>query len=415
MKKLLYIPLCMIVLLSLTGCFSRKEPKTLAIVKSAIYDLTEDGKYSVTLEILNPSASGGVMGGGGGDKNPNMTATGEGISVAEALRDVSHQLEKSIFGGHNRVRIFTERFAQKDMASVMDFFARDHLTDETSLVVILKGEEDPMKIHSCKIGLSDMVGDFIDSLSNSQPGVISKSVFVTTLDFIKDYYSDGKQPVAGVIELVECEDKPAKNTDEKSQQSQDSQDGGDGSNPFQGFRIEYRGLAAFKDNKLVGYMDGTEARAYNFVANNLQTDYVSIPSGDDFTVARIHGSKSDSKVSFEDGRVSIEVNVNVTLDIIQEGGTLDVSKIEPLKQAEEGFNKQIEQEITAAISKAQQEFQSDIFGFGNSLHASNPEKWKEIQENWDETFSSASVQVTVKSSIDRSGQLKEPFRLEELK
>ena len=135
MKKLICALLCAAILPALTGCFSRREPKTLAIVESAIYDLTEDGQYRVTLEIMNPAAAGGAMG-GGGDSSPNITVTGVAASAPEALREVSFQLEKTIFGGHNRVRIFTERFAKQDMFSIMDFFARDHLTDETSMIVV---------------------------------------------------------------------------------------------------------------------------------------------------------------------------------------------------------------------------------------------------------------------------------------
>jgi len=117
MKKGLYIILGVIVAVVLSGCWSRKEPKTLALVNSVIYDLGDDGGYQVTIEVINPSAGSGIKDGGNG-KSPNITAMSKGSSVPEAIRNVSESLEKEIFGGHNKVRFFTERFAKKDITSI---------------------------------------------------------------------------------------------------------------------------------------------------------------------------------------------------------------------------------------------------------------------------------------------------------
>jgi spore germination protein KC len=406
-KKLICVLLCIMMIMTLSGCWSKKEPKTLAIVNSIIYDISDDGTYHTTAEIMNPSAAGGAKEGSGNGKSPAIIVVSEGMSAPEAVRNLSESSERRIFGGHNNVRFFSERLAKKDIVSIIDYLLRDNLTDETPLMVVIKGE-DPEQIYSCTVGLSDMVGDYIDSLSKSQPKATSKSVFVTTLDFIKDYYNDGKQPVAGVAELAECETKPSGNTETGSQNPQGSQ-----SNSGKTYKIKYDGLAAFKNNKLVGYMDGVEARAYNFVTNNIKTAFVSIPSGEDVTVVMIRTSKSNIKTTVENGQATIDVRIKIGIDVIQENGLIDVSKIEPLKIVEENFDKQMGKEIATSIKKAQQEFQSDIFGFGSVIHIQHPETWKEIKRSWDDYFSKASIYVTVESSADRSGNIKEPFKMED--
>ena len=403
MKKGLCVILCMIISISVSGCWSRKEPKSLAIVNSVIYDIKDDGSYQVISEIMNPSAQGGVKEGGSG-KSPNITAISEGKSVPEAIRNASVSLEKAIFGGHNKVRFFSERFARKDMVSIMDYLLRDHLTDENPLMVVIKNK-DPKQVYSCMLGLSDTVGDYMDNLSKSQPKIICKSVFIKTLDFIKDYYDEGKQPVAGVAELVECEAKPSNGAGANAQGSQNSLD--------KQYRINYEGLAAFKDNKLVGYMDGVEARAYNLITNNVDTAIVSIPLDNDMAVVLVNQSKAGIKTAVEDDQISITVKIKINMSIVQESGDIDISKIEPLKTVEDSFNKQIEEEITESIKKAQTEFQSDIFGFGKAVHTQHPEIWKEIKESWDDYFNEAAINVTVESSAFRSGEIKQPFRLED--
>lgn len=58
----------------------------------------------------------------------------------------------------------------------------------------------------------------------------------------------------------------------------------------------------------------------------------------------------------------------------------------------------------AAVAKAQ-ELDSDIFGFGAELNRTNPEKWAELRERWDEEFPRVDVQVEVKAKLRRSGLL----------
>jgi hypothetical protein len=102
------------------------------------------------------------------------------------------------------------------MIPVMDFLLRDHLTDETSLVAVVKGE-DPKLIYSSVAGLSVSVGTYIDELSHTMPPKNSESVFVTTLEFIKAYCEDGKQPVMGLVEIVKNESKTEGNAQSGSQ------------------------------------------------------------------------------------------------------------------------------------------------------------------------------------------------------
>ena len=406
MKKIICFILCTAMILTLPGCWSRKEPKTLAIVNSAIYDYKEGEGYQIITELMNPSAMGGANVGDGSGKSPNITAISVGPSIPEALRNASESIERALFGGNNKVRFFSERFAKRDMAPLLDYLLRDFLTDENPLMVVIKGN-DPQKVYSCKLGLSSTVGSYIDSLSETQPDVLATSVFVDTLDFIKDYYDEEIQPVAGVAQLVECEAKGSGNQG-STQGGQGSQNGSE-----KEYRILYEGLAAFKDNKLIGYLNALEARAYNIITNNLHTTPISIPSGNDYSVVSIKGSKAELKTTVEGDQFTIDIQVKVNSSLIQEGGSIDISKQEPLKTVEERLNKLLSAQIEATVQKVQTEFQSDIFGFGKAVHAQHPEKWKEIKENWDDYFSKAAVKISVESSVNRTGQIKQPFSMED--
>lgn len=400
--------LLVLAVLLLAGCWNRKEPKLLAIVNSIVYDIEESGQYRVIIEFINSSESGGSkQGGSGGKESPNLTATGKGDSPRVALSDVSRSVEKIIFGGHNKVRFFTERFARTDMLEVFDYLLRDHLTDETSFVVVIKGEE-PEQLYTCMLGLSKTVGDFIDDLSSFQSSSIAKGVFITTLSFARDHFKEGKQPVAGVVSFEECESKPSEN--EKGGTDDSSGPGADGQEKK--LKIVYEGLAAFKENKLVGYFSGEETRAYNFITNSIGTSHITAYAQEDKSVLEIISSKSKVKTKMKDGKAVIDVNIKAEMWIIGHDGTIDIMKADQLKIIEESCNKKIEQEISAAVQKAQKEFQSDIFGFGEYMHIQNPGEWKDLKENWDDYFSKAEINVSVESKIIRTGETKYPLKLE---
>ena len=193
-------------LLMLSGCWSQTEPKDYAIADSALYDLTEDGKYKVTIEYIDFSGgSSAGQGSSGGGTITFITETAEGADAREAAAKISMTIDKKAFGGHNYVRFFSEAMAKKGIGDLLDFFARSSLTDETPYMVILKGD-DAKKIYSVSLGLSDTIGIYYVNLKNNEPETLNRGVFITTLDFIKDYYREGKQPVAGTLEIVESED-----------------------------------------------------------------------------------------------------------------------------------------------------------------------------------------------------------------
>jgi len=387
--------MCVLIILSFSGCWSRIEPKYLAIVNSIIYDMDDEGKYVVHTEFLNAADSGGQE----EKKNSsNFTAESKGASPREAISNISQTVERSVFGGHNKVRFFSEKLAKSDVAYTLDYIVRARLTDETALVGVIKGEE-PQKIYKATIGLSDTVGNYMENMSRFQPDSSSKSVFPTTLDFVRDFYSDGKQPVATLVEVVE--------------NKSESSEGGKSDGEEKEYKIICEGLAAFKGGALAGYFNGDETRAYNFVTNNVHHIHITVPSENGDTVFNILNSNCSVNTKKEGDSIKVDVKLKINSRIVSESDTIDISKAETQKTLENLFNEYVKNQITGAVTKAQQEFKSDIFGFGDYMHDQNPDDWKELKKDWDEAFSKAQVNVSVESSIARTGEIKRPFRYEE--
>ena len=390
------IMLCFMLTVLLSGCWDRTEPKTMALVSSAIYDLKDDGNYQITVEITNPTTKEATNESTSG-KSTSITYMGENLSIPESGRSITRSIDKSIFSSHTKVRFLSEKFAKKDVAPVFDYLLRSYHLDENPLLMVIK-DEDPSKIYTCEIGLSETVGGYMESISKSLPSVSSKCIFVDAREFIKDYYRDGKQPVAGTVKIVKNK-APSSNTQEESKKEE--------------LNIECEGLAAFKDTTLVGFLDGVEVRAYNFIVNDIKTALISIPNEIDYTVFMVDRSKSKIETFYKDGEISAKVSPNVYLSAIQQGGTINVTQMDSIKLLQQQLNELLEKELSDTIKKAQTELKSDIFGFGDSMHIQHPEQWKQLRFNWDEEFSKAKIDVKMDSSIRRTGQIKKAFREEE--
>lgn len=398
-KKTVSIVLCAFIISTLSGCWSRIEPKYLAIVNSIIYDIDEEGKYIIYAEFIDASPSGA---GEEGEKGTSsLVVDAKGDSPREALSDVSLTIERSVFGGDSKIRFFSERLAKKDITDTIDYVLRSRVTDETAMISVIKGEE-PQKIYKASVGLSDTLGNYMETMSNFQPKASSKAVFLTTLDFVRDFYSDGKQPVAGLVEVVENEFNSSGGGDSGGESGEEKE-----------YKIICEGLAAFKDGVLAGYFNGQEARAYNFITNQVRNIHITVPSEDGDTVFNISKSRCSIKTSKEDESIKIDVKLKIDSRIVSESSNIEISQPETLEKLEELFNEKLKNEITGAITRAQKEFESDIFGFGEHMHDQNPREWRDLKGNWDESFSEAEVNVSVESSVVRSGELKRPFRYEE--
>ncbi|MCT9852610.1 Ger(x)C family spore germination protein, partial [Priestia megaterium] len=72
-RKGFFLLLMITITILLSSCWSKKELTDLAIVAAMGVDKTKDGRYHLTLQIINPGNVAGVMVGGGGTQSPPIT------------------------------------------------------------------------------------------------------------------------------------------------------------------------------------------------------------------------------------------------------------------------------------------------------------------------------------------------------
>lgn len=386
MKKIKNIFLLLIVLfctLIFTGCWDRRELTDLAIVGAIAIDKIGD-KVNLSYEIIKAKSQDTK----GSDEPPVYYLQSEGETVSDSVKSATLESDKVLFWPHTNMIYFSKKFAQEGLFSYIDYFNRNHEARRYVNLAVTKTNNayEIMTVDGIKEVPSLYVEKLFENYSSN-----GKAVSVKLLDFLKTYYAEGIEPVTGIIE-------PKKRFEGKTEKKDDK------SSEEENLVPSIEGLAVFKEDKFIGFFDGYEARGYNIIVNKLKNSLVVSMSRDGLgkTSVEINSSSSKIEVEIKDEKYYATLEIKIAGTLGGEGGKEDISSLEAIKKTEEKISEVIKNEVEKSIQKAK-EYKSDIFGFGQALHISNPKKWKEIKEKWNDEFPNISINTIVKTKIQRAG------------
>ncbi|MBC7335948.1 MAG: Ger(x)C family spore germination protein, partial [Clostridia bacterium] len=221
---------------------------------------------------------------------------------------------------------------------------------------------------------------------------LSTGLVVELGDFLQMLEDEGIEPVAERVELVRK--LPGEITGKLERREVLSSP-------------KLSGAAAFKGDRLVGWLNERETRGLLWVKGEVRGGTVVVPQPEvqgKFATLEILRAKSKVRPVKKDGKVAIAVKVETEAELREAQAFLDpVNNRELLASIERRLATAIRSEILAAVRRAQADLRSDIFGFGATVHRSLPRDWRRLRDNWDGLFPSLPVEVEVKARLRRSG------------
>jgi spore germination protein KC len=182
-------------------------------------------------------------------------------------------------------------------------------------------------------------------------------------------------------------------------------------------QVKLSGGAAFYKDKLVGFLNEKETRGYRWVKGDIESGALSLPSPVDagrFETVEVTKAKAKIKPNIKGDTISFTISVNGKGNIVEEESSTplenNAKKLEHMKKVGGKMNRLVETEIKAAVAKAQNEFHSDIFGFGRALNIEDPKTWNKVKEDWNERFTKVPYTVKVHFSIKSTELTRGPFQ-----
>ncbi|MDM5340693.1 Ger(x)C family spore germination protein [Fictibacillus enclensis] len=387
----IFLMVCLQLLL-LTGCWSKKELNDLALVSAVGLDLNKQGKYVGTFQFVNPgNATGSFQGGGGGQGNAVSVYSATGDNIDEISRRMSTKVSRNLYYAHANLVVISEKLAKKKgVLPILDAFDRDVTFRNTATVVIAHNAKAADLIKTLT-AIDKVPANKVIKLLRFSERVWGASLNIMMMDVIKDLVNDGKQPLISGFNLM-----GSSSTGEKVSNIMQS-------TPQAAPVVD--GLALFKHGKLVGWMDGGKARGAVWTLNKIKKTEININKKGRKEAIAFEVIRQNTSIStlVKNGAAQLNVRVETEGNIGETKVPVNLKDPHVIADLEKGFEKQVESEIKAAIKEAQAK-KTDIFGFGDAVHRSQPKTWKRISKNWDEDyFAKANVKVKVDVFVRRTG------------
>ncbi|MFJ8235489.1 Ger(x)C family spore germination protein [Ureibacillus sp. NPDC094379] len=388
------IPIYLIIasILFLSGCWSQKEINELAIISAMSIDKNEEGQYVKTLQLINPSNVAGGLQGGGGGQNPAITVyTSIGDSVLEAHFNATSKISRKLYHAHANLIVLSEEVAQEDgLENILDAFERDPEIRPTAKLVIA---------HNSK------AGDLLKSLTTVDKIPAEKvngtleytqqsrgaNMEVTLQDVIKALTSEGKEPIiSGTSMKGDIEQGKKMENIQKSELDT---------------YLEADGLAIFKEGKLIDWYQDDMAKGVIWILDKIKETDVELNREGKKNAIVYNVIRQKTKVSADviNDIPTITINVRAEGDIREVRTPINLKDPKVILELEKELEKKIKTILEDTVKRTQQN-KTDIFGFGEEVHRSNPKKWGKMKDDWNNNyFPNLNVQVKVEAFVRRSG------------
>jgi spore germination protein KC len=389
MHKLI-LPLTCIALL-LSGCWNRREMNELAINMGLGIDKIGN-EYRITAQVVNPKEVAAREGGGGESSVTVYQASG--ATIFDAIRRITEESPRRLYMSHLRVLVLGESLARQGVGPVLDFLSRDHELRTDFYIVVAKdaNAEDILKVQTA---IEEVPANKLFTSMDESQRSWAPTVTVTLDRLITDLISEGKSPVLTAVKVIgKPSDKQTKTT-----QTPDPQP-----------RIRLTGLAVFKKDKLIGWLDEDQSKGYSYLIDKVENSVgkITCPDGENLNLEIVR-TKTTMRGRVVNGKPEIRIEIRSEGNVGESHCRIDLTKPETITELESIANERLKQVIQTTVNTVQKNYKSDIFGFGDSIRRSDPKGWKQIKDDWDNLFPDTTVQIYADSQIRRLGTVSNPI------
>lgn len=369
------IALCLIPVM-LSGCWSYRSLSDISIVMGFSIDMdpaTRDFLVSAEIADLSKSPKQGPPG--------SKLVEAKGQTIFEAFREAKRRLNNRLYFSNTQVVAIGEQTARTEgILGVVDWIMRDAEPRETLMMLIAKGGDGKALFKAQGLDQS-IISLEIDSIITDDNKVTSSTSHEDLYQVYDILNGQGMSLTLPVFHI----------TDNDGQKV-----------------IELDGAAAFKDDKLVGFLSPEESKYFLIATGECNGGILALAmhgKGTPDTSLEISGSSAKTTFTTEGGKLAFRIETETKVYLAETMDNIDVLKQDQIEALEEEAGRRLEMEIGALIKRVQTELKSDIFGFGHILHKHDLPQWRQVQNQWDSIFETLPVWVDCKVKIVNTAQI----------
>lgn len=338
--------------------------------------------YALTVQLpilrksSRPSEGSGSSDGGSESKTWEITQIGN--SFISMNRELLSRTSLALYYEHLQVVIISDRIARQGIAKVLDFFTRDPEMRRRVRVFISKGEAKSV------LDVDPKVEEYSSMYLSTMPLSATKNsrmVHETDLgEVIQNIHNDMSYmlPVA----------QPSKD------------------------EIKISGAAAFKGDKMVGWISELETEAIKMIRNLYIGGVVAVPSPEQegaVEVLEVTKSKSQITPVIKDDEITMKIKIKVMGNYAEyvNKDIQDTTADALIPQLQRNFEREIAKNCAATINTFQNKYKTDVFQFCQTIQADEPAYWEKVSGDWEDSiFPNMDVIIDVDVSIQLTGTSK---------
>lgn len=367
----------MLCILLLAGCWDKIEIEDRLFVLSIGVDSAEKeeqkgSKDKYTLSFVAPVVDQIKEGPGPAFKTFKIVED----SVIMSLSELLERFSKQQYFGHTRAIYFGEDIMKDEMLlkEVIDGVSRYHELHNSMYAYIVPGRaEDVFKV---KPMYDKLLAPYITGITENSD-YTSKILNMKLSDMI--------------IMLIDNEGGLVipKLTPDKEE-------------------VKINGAGVLKDYKLIGYLEGQEVSAYNWLKDKARGGVISIEHENVATTFRHYTFGRDIKLDkLEGGKIYLNYNMKTEGSIEEYILGKKILDNALLKEICKEVENRIEKDSEKLIKKFQEEYRVDLIGARDYLSKYQPKLYKTIENDYDKFFTdNIIIKVNAEVNIRRVGLIR---------
>ncbi|MEH7302211.1 Ger(x)C family spore germination protein [Neobacillus drentensis] len=387
-----YIILFLSCLLLLSGCKTgKRELSDLALVMAVGLDKGErKGTIKVTTQIARPADARGSTGAPSGQTgDPIWSASAEGETIFQAIRNLSTFSSRRVFWAHNLIIVINEDLAKEGISDIIDFFTRNPELRMRTWVVVTPNPAN--QVVSTMTGLEVVPGEALDKLFRYTP-ISVQAPRTQMIDLQSAYLNESTQPILARLHFV----KRGVSNKKEGQAGAYNQ-------------VELAGAGIFREDKLVGTLKPVEVRGMIPFIEPIDTGVHILSCPDDKSkkmTVELKNQKFSVTPSYQNNKPSFKISYQTTGSVVEAACPFALEERDKVKALEKMIEKEKKKDFEKIVKKAQIEFKSDFLELGKVFNNKYPVEWRKIGPSWETIFPTVAVEVHTKATINDTVLLK---------
>ena len=389
---------------SLSGCYNTQYIDKLAYVIALGFDVGENSALKMSFQISIPSDPNSDSSGSSSQSSDTIVNSIECSSIDSGINLINSYISKEINLAHCKAIVFSEELAQQGLADYIYTLTNNiQIRPDTNVIVsrcdaayFLNNSQPTLeKVTARTYEIVPSSADYTGYTDNIELG-----------DFLSAL-NDSFQSPSAILGMVNTEETQNSQQEEESSEKDSTHKAGE--TPIKTKpSMETMGLAVFREDTLVGELNGIETICHLIVTNKLKDCTITIPNPfkEEETIdlnVRL-GSKTKNKVDLVNGSPFIHVKSNLSVRVLSVNKDFKSLTTENTRILEDAMNRYMKEKMTEYLYKTSKEYKADIDGFGKFAVSQflYSKDWKDY--DWTNNYVNSFFDVQFDTTL-RSGYL----------